>query len=159
MISSKAGFLLCYAAVLVACGSQEIQAPEAPNVPNMDGNQEAPKAAKTRDMSGFSKDLARFVGLKIGEPMDSAIDKIKTRLKPESEGYITGTWETSDNGEGTKTFTGLAENLPDDSVKAEEITTVFQKTEDGSYRLSEYGARIKCWRGEKPNQWTTNLCP
>lgn len=144
---------------LIACSPAVTHEPEVPSAPAVDGVPEAPKAQITREMSNYNTDLARFIGLEIGEPMDSAVDKIKAHLNPKGESNITGTWETSDNGEGVKTFTGLADRLADDSVKAQEITTIFKKAEDGSYRLSAYGARNKCWRGDNPDQWTTNLCP
>ena len=49
-------------------------------------------------------------------------------------------------------------NLPDDSVSAENYKVYFKKT--GSvYTVAHIGHRMKCYRGDAPDQWTTKLCP
>ena len=162
MINLKTGMLICCAATLAACGSKETKTPEVPNVPAAEGAPAAPKAStytlKSKELAGYSYDISKYAGVDIGEPMDIAINKVQSYLKPEGEGNMSVTWETQEMGRGFKTFSGLVTDMADDSVKAQEIKVVFQKS-DGEYWVIEHGGRIKCWRGDNKDKWTTNLCP
>ena len=53
-------------------------------------------------------------------------------------------------------------NLPDDSVFAEEVYAVFSgpgETNKFNQTLAAYGLRIKCRRGDNKMEWTTTRCP
>jgi len=153
MINFKTGLLMCCAATLVACGDKDV------DTPSVAGSPQAPNvSAMSKDMSGYSYDISKYSGIEVGEPMDVAIKKIRKHLTPEGEGNMSVTWETQDAGKGLQTFSGLVTNMADDSVKAQEIKAVFKKN-DGEYWVIEHGGRVKCWRGDNPDKWTTKLCP
>jgi hypothetical protein len=162
MIKSFKTGLFCCGLLLAACGAPQSDTVEIPTVPEVGGSPEAPETgAVKRDISNYTMALAQFADLEVGEPMDVTVAKIKNYLKPEGEGEgnMSVSWETTDAGAGEKTFTGLADNMTDDSLKAQEVMAVFKESGDGSYRLTKYGARIKCWRGDNKDAWTTDLCP
>lgn len=155
MISCAKYALLFGGFVLGACG-----VPQAPEPPATSGDVASPAVtAEPRDMSDYNMDLARFVRLERGEAMEISIDKIKAFLKPEGEGNVTVSWETNDPDNGRRSFTGMADRMADDSVKAVEILAQFTADENENYTLKEYGARLKCWRGENADVWTIIPCP
>ena len=158
----KTGLLICCAATLVACGSKDAKTPEVPNVSAKTGAPEAPKTPsyelKSSDLKGYSYDISKYSGVSVGEPMDAAIKQLKKHLTPEGEGNMSVTWETQDQGKGIKIFTGLAQNMADDSVKDQEIKLVLKK-DDGEYWVLEHGGRVKCRRGDNQDKWTTKPCP
>jgi len=167
MMYLKIGLSICCGVVLVACGGNETKTVETPEVPkvsestNYGSGTEAPEAPsyelKSADLTGYSYDISKYTGIDVGEPMDVAVEKIQKYLTPDGEN-VSVTWETQDKGHGIKIFSGLATNLADDSVKDQEIKAIFKKDDD-EFWLIEHGGRIKCWRGENKDQWTTELCP
>lgn len=51
-------------------------------------------------------------------------------------------------------------NLPDDSVKGMRYRLNFEFDQSqGKWQLVEVGRQFTCYRGESPDQWTTELCP
>jgi hypothetical protein len=160
MIKLKTALLICCGLALAACESKDTKPVEIPKDPTVDGAPDAPQTGvSARNMGNYSKDMASYAQLSVGETMESAVAKIKTHLTPEGEGNMSVTWETLDAGDGVQTFSGLASEMPDDSVRSQEFLAVFKKDGEGVYRLVDYGARVKCWRGDDPGKWTVKLCP
>ncbi len=63
---------------------------------------------------------------------------------------------TSDNGDTTWSYKLF--NLPDDSVQAENYKVYFEKTA-GGLKIARIGYRVKCYKSQTPDDWTTELCP
>lgn len=127
-------------------------APAVPGTPVM------PDATVALDPSDYSRDLTRFIPIEIG--MDRYLAKDELLLHYNSE-PITETLEArakvSSNEQmidGATLYVIRRSGMADDSVAAEETFALF---DDGV--LVDFGTRIQCYRGDTPNQWTTNLCP
>jgi len=63
---------------------------------------------------------------------------------------------TSDNGDTTWSYKLF--NLPDDSVQAENYKVYFEKM-PGGLKIARIGYRVKCYKSQTPDDWTTELCP
>ncbi|MGK7930648.1 MAG: hypothetical protein AB4041_04350 [Microcystaceae cyanobacterium] len=51
-------------------------------------------------------------------------------------------------------------NLPDDSVKGIRYNLNFEFDQSqGKWQLVSGGRQFSCYRGDNPNEWTTELCP
>jgi len=109
------------------------------------------------DFESYSQDLARFVGLEIGESRLSATDKIRLYFIPEDGRIIRTTSSSFELPDGGVLILGAA-GLGDDSVKAEEVMAIFEGPE-GAQTLAAYGMKIKCYRGSNTTEWQTELCP
>ena len=154
------------ALMLVACGAQTHEAssqpqspskvvePDTPPIPPM------PKSLKLEDIdfSAYSKDLAKFTGLKEGQSRGEAVDNVRLYFAPENGSAMISTSQSKFEREDGAVLLFSASGLPDDSVKAEEIYLIVSG-EAGSQTLAAYGSRIKCHRGENTTEWTTELCP
>ena len=119
--------------------------------------------AKTRtlediDFNSFSKELAKFTGLKAGQSRGEAVDNVRLYFAPEQGSQIISTSQSTFEREDGAVLLFSASGLPDDSVKAEEIYLILSG-DKGAQTLAAYGSRIKCHRGENTTHWTTKLCP
>ena len=133
-----------------------------PLVPEKAGafvSSEEPHWTSTLNPSDYSQDMAENIGLEIGEAVFTAIDKIRLYYSARNEEGIVVTTNTRrhETDDGTLilyTVSGFA----DDSVSAEQLLIAFEgKASDSS--LIAYGLRQKCYRSDKPDQWTMDLCP
>lgn len=109
------------------------------------------------DFESYSQDLAKWVGLEVGETRLSATDKIRLYFIPDDGRIIRTTSASFELPDGGVMILG-ASGIPDDSVKAEEIMAIFEGSA-GSQTLAAYGMKIKCYRGENTTEWQTELCP
>ena len=110
------------------------------------------------DFNSYSKDLAKFTGLKEGQSRGEAVDNVRLYFAPENGNTIISTSQSSFEREDGAVLLFSAKGLPDDSVKAEEIYLILSG-EKGAQTLAAFGSRIKCYRGENTTEWTTELCP
>jgi hypothetical protein len=155
--------------ILLGCQASETTPPptEAPAMPA------APKSPETRamlpagkvdeiDFKSYSKELANRIGLIEGETRLDAIDKIRLYFAPEpGTNMVNLTSSTFELDDGS-VMLFARNNLPDDSVFAEEVYAVFSgpgEAKKFKQSLAAYGLRIKCRRGDNAMEWTTELCP
>ena len=140
---------LMMAGVLTACS--QASAPETP-------------ASETDEyfvvnLEDYDRELAGNIGLTVGQDGFEAEDVLRLFVTTAgtSEGSNYDISSTVQDGE--KYLFGRAFGLADDSVKAMEFLAVIAVNADGTRTLKDYGARMQCWRGANPEEWTTNLCP
>ena len=151
--------------VLVACGSKTTEGPAAPEAPNVMAETTAPippmpKSLRLEDIdfNAYSKDLAKFTGLKDGQSRGEAVDNVRLYFAPERGNTMVKTTQSKfEREDGAVLLFGVS-GLPDDSVKAQEIYLIMSG-EKGAQRLGAYGMRIKCYRGNNTTEWQTALCP
>lgn len=114
------------------------------------------------DFTAYSAELAQTVGLIDGESRLDAIDKIRLYFAPEpGTNMVNLTSSTFEMDDGS-VMLFARNNLPDDSVFAEEVYAVFSgpgETNKFNQTLAAYGLRIKCRRGDNKMEWTTDRCP
>ena len=110
------------------------------------------------DFNNYSKDLAKFTGLKEGQSRGEAVDNVRLYFAPEQGGKIISTSQSTFERDDGAVLLFSASGLADDSVKAEEIYLILSG-DKGAQTLAAYGSRIKCHRGDNTTEWTTTLCP
>ena len=114
------------------------------------------------DFTAYSQELARFVGLEMGETRLDSIDKIRLYFAPEpGTNMVNMTSSTFERDDGA-VMLFARNNIPDDSIFAEEVYAVFSGPGDANkfnQKLAAYGLRLKCRRGDPAMEWTTELCP
>lgn len=110
------------------------------------------------DFNNYSKDLAKFTGLKEGQSRIAAIDVVRLLHAPEQGAKIVKTSSATFDMEGGSVMLLSASGLADDSVHAEEFFLIFEG-EGNTQKLAEYGLRVKCARGENTAQWQKTPCP
>ncbi len=150
------------ALALTACGDKGQETPAVPAPPNT--NLTAPAAPSlnvAKIMRAYDKDLAKYFGLQLGMSLDEAESIIKPQFAKEEggEGNQSFSYAKTQSDTGGIVIIATAEGVMDDSVAAQELIAVFSKDGSGQLQLSEYGARIKCWRGDKKDEWITEFCP
>lgn len=112
------------------------------------------------DITDFNQNLARFVGVEIGQDGAEVQAKIAKHF---------GTAQAGDSRDLKVEQIFLASGLTqvivtntamkDDSVKAEQLLAIFTPRTRETSELTAYGMRIKCYRGDNTDQWQTELCP
>ncbi len=171
---------------LSAC-SQAVDSVEAPAVPQAVTPEVGQEAAKGHekpqsstdilritdiDFPSYSRDLARFVGLELGQTMAEATTKIETYFTPTGGDMddMDEYWDPDSNipktesefstlgGEGGKVTVVERVNMKDDSVRDEQFYAIFKQSGE-AYTLADYGMKIRCYRGENTDEWQTELCP
>ena len=113
------------------------------------------------DFNSYSQELARGFGLELGETRLDSIDKIRLYFSPEpGTNMVSMTSSTFERDDGS-VLLFARNNIPDDAIFSEEIYAVFSgpKADKFNQKLAAYGLRQKCRRGDKANEWTTELCP
>ncbi len=121
------------------------------------------------DFPSYSRDLARFVGLELGETMAEATAKIETYFTPKG-GDVDAYHDPDSNipktesefstlgGEGGKVTVVERVNMKDDSVRDEQFYAIFKQSGE-AYTLADYGMKIRCYRGDNTDEWQIELCP
>ena len=147
---------------LIGCGQQSTEVPAVPNAESH-VSPTIPTPPKTLtlddiDFNSFSKELAKWTGLKAGQSRGEAVDNVRLYFAPEQGSQIISTSQSTFEREDGAVLLFSASGLPDDSVKAEEIYLILSG-DKGAQTLAAYGSRIKCHRGENTTNWTTKLCP
>ena len=152
--------------ILVGCGASETDTPAAPEAPKVVAETSVPPippmpkslTLEDIDFNAYSKDLAKFTGLKDGQSRGEAVDNVRLYFAPERGNTMVKTTQSKfEREDGAVLLFGVS-GLPDDSVKAQEIYLIMSG-EKGAQKLGAYGMRIKCYRGENTTEWTTELCP
>ena len=114
------------------------------------------------DFGSYTEELAGHIGLELGESRLDAIDKIRLYFAPEpGTSIINLTSSTFERDDGSVMLFAW-NDMPDDSVFAEEIYAVFSGPGGANkfnQSLAAFGLRMKCRRGENAMQWTTEICP
>ncbi len=152
-------------AALTACSPAVVEIPEPPEVPETGLAAPEPlsdiKQPSEIDFAAYNKTLAAFIGLDIGEPMNSAEQKVLTAFTADAGGEGNPVFEMDkfQGYIGGQAFVATLDNMADDSVKAQQLYAIGKKTSGEAYVLVDYGMRIKCRRGEIKNTWGTTLCP
>lgn len=162
---------------LSACSSAEDrESPTPPSPPETDISVLAApaepeiKRISDIDFSSYNKDLAKFVQLKQGESFAEAKAKMETYFVPGkgipgekiAQDRRRGPSEVSFmtfEGDGGKVILAERSEMADDAVRAEQMYALTKTMADGSDVLLDFGMKVKCWRGENPDQWGTQLCP
>jgi hypothetical protein len=169
---------LTFALMLSACSQQPetMRAPAAPQAPA--GSLAVPDAPAVPDsatgimritdidFTSYSRDLASFVKLEVGESMVSATPKIENFFSPQggsledARDYSREKTETEFStfgAQGGKVTLVERVNIKDDSVKAEQFYAIFKAKGEG-HMLVDYGMKIKCHRGENTENWQIKPC-
>lgn len=161
---------------LIGCSPDSTLVPTSPDVPSVVAVPKAPAESRSDvptppqpngdgilsladiDFASYSLDLASFLNLSIGESKGSVEDKIHAVFKPrkdtETESGHTEYSLTELKAEGGSVTVATAESLADDSVKAQQLYTIFKDD-----ALVTYGMKIKCWRGDDTEDWQKTPCP
>lgn len=168
--------------ILTACSSGEDanspQTPEPPEVPASDSLVPAPpetpdiRRISDIDFASYSRDLAKFVDIEIGQTMSEAVPIIEKHFVPkggtakEFKEYSvknspaqTETSYSTFEAEGAKVILVERINMRDDSVAAQQFYAIGKKNTDGTETIIDYGMKIKCARGANQGEWGTKLCP
>lgn len=165
------------AIALAACAPASDR-PDVPTPPTPPGDVMAPAAPSAGeimrisdiDFTSYSRDIAKFVGLELGEDFLVSKSKMETYFVPgkgtsenavaneRREGPAEAAFSTF-GAEGGTVIVADRFNMADDSVKAEQMYAISKKKADGSEMLVDFGMKLKCWRGEDPDAWGTDLCP
>lgn len=131
---------------------RDMVSPVIPGTPVM------PSATPALDPSDYSRDLARFIPIEVGMDRYLAKDELLLHYNseplsenPKARAKVSSNEQMIDGG---TLYVIRRSGLADDSIAAEETFALF----DGDV-LVDFGSRLQCRRGDRPNQWTTNLCP
>ena len=99
-------------------------------------------------------------GMELGMSSAEVENLLEERFTPEtSEGNQSFAMRLTPQTENGYSLIAMADNLMDDSVKAQEITAMFRPGERDNFVLSEYTVRVQCRRGSNAGQWQTQVCP
>jgi len=163
--------IITAALFVAACGQPTEQSVAAPPAPPETASRvvlpDAPLmlpagSLEDIDFSDYSQELARFVDLEMGESRLDSIDKIRLYFAPEpGTNMVNMTSSTFERDDGA-VMLFARNNIPDDSIFAEEVYAVFSGPGDAekfNQKLAAYGLRLKCRRGDNAMEWTTELCP
>lgn len=174
---AHAGLILVGAFGLSACSpAAEPEPPTPPDAPEADLSVLAAppepeiKRISDIDFSSYNKDLAKLVQLKQGESFAETKAKMETYFVPGkgipgekiAQDRRRGPSEVSFmtfEGDGGKVILAERSEMADDAVRAEQMYALTKTMADGSDMLLDFGMKVKCWRGENPDQWGTQLCP
>lgn len=99
-------------------------------------------------------------GMELGMSSAEVENLLEERFTPETnEGNQSFDMRLTPQTENGYSLIAMADNLMDDSVKAQEITAMFRPGERDNFVLSEYTVRVQCRRGSNAGQWQTQVCP
>ena len=140
-------------------------APSIPASPEIEGGvpQELSDIRQPSDIDfgAYSKDLAKFVGLEVGMPMEKAEIEVLNFMAPKKGGEGNSVFEMDkfQGYVGGQAFVATLDGLADDNVKAQQLYAIGKKGEGETYSLIDYGMRVKCWRGDNTANWQAKPCP
>lgn len=99
-------------------------------------------------------------GMELGMASAEVENLLEERFTPKtSEGNQSFDMRLTPQTENGYSLIAVADNLMDDSVKAQEITAMFRPGERDNFVLSDYSVRVQCRRGTNAGQWQTQACP
>jgi hypothetical protein len=103
---------------------------------------------------------ASVPGLEIGMTSAEVENLLEERFAPEtSEGNQSFQMRLTPQTENGYSLIAVADNILDDSLKAQEITAFFRPDERNNFVLSDYNVRVQCRRGSNIGNWQTQVCP
>jgi hypothetical protein len=103
---------------------------------------------------------ASVPGLEIGMTSAEVENLLEERFAPEtSEGNQSFQMRLTPQTENGYSLIAVADNILDDSLKAQEITAFFRPDERNNFVLSDYNMRVQCRRGSNIGNWQTQVCP
>jgi len=150
-------------------GTAEPVAPKTPETVELEPPLKPPALYKPAiqgvediDFSAYSQDLANRTGLKLGESRLDAIDKMRLYVSPTAGATIVNSTSSTFDFDDGSVMLFAWNDMPDDSVFAEEVYVVFSGpggTNKFNQVLAAFGLRVKCRRGDNAMEWTTELCP
>jgi hypothetical protein len=153
--------------VLSGCENSEAKPPIATPSPIVSENNAHQAHSKTflQDgedaFAGFEDvDIFDELTVEYATPDDGIrafIDWFELSYLASQDGVRTKTQTKTSEG-GDTTWSYVLTNLPDDATFAENYKAYFEKTA-GGYKIAKIGYRVKCYRNETPDQWTTEICP
>ena len=119
-----------------------------------------PKSRRLEDIdfTAYSRELAKYTGLKEGQSRIEAIDNVRLYFTPEKAETILRTSQSSFEKDDGAVLIFSAEGFADEAIKGEEIYLILSGPKDDQ-KLAAYGSRLKCWRGENTTEWQTEACP
>lgn len=157
----KIFILVGYILILVGCSPPQkalplverpISPPEMPILPDIPPQ---PKSIPA-NMNGFNTEILTYTGVEIGMPFEKAVGLATQHLKPletASEGMFKFSEQkfiSSNSDQLIVLLTG--ENMADDSVRSMQLKLISDENDDHP-TVRQFGWRLKCWRGEPPNEW------
>lgn len=99
-------------------------------------------------------------GMKLGMSSAELENLLEDRFESDtSEGNQSFDMRLTPQTENGYSLIATADNLMDDSVKAQEITAMFRPGESDNFVLSEYNVRVQCRRGSNAGDWQEQVCP
>lgn len=119
------------------------------------------KTARIMNSDLYSHDMAKFVGLEIGQSLEESVNLAVDYTLPDGEEDLS-TSDIMQNLDDPENIQVLVTqyNLMDDSVQDLQIRLVYKQVFDGrEAELTGYGLRVKCRRGDTPGEWQAALCP
>lgn len=167
----RALFAISALAALTACSPDTPSAPEAivnaqtaavteaEKVPVPDTpSQPESRTLEDIDFTAYSRDLAKYTGLEEGQSRVEAIDNVRLYFAPEKSDTILKTSSSHFDREDGSVLIYSAEGFADEAIRGEEIYLILSGPK-GDQKLSDYGSRLKCWRGDNTTEWQTEACP
>ncbi len=99
-------------------------------------------------------------GMVLGMSSAEVESLLEERFTPEtSEGNQSFDMRLTPQTANGYSLIAMADNLMDDSVKAQEITAMFRPGDRDNFVLSEYDVRVQCRRGSNAGNWQKQACP
>jgi len=114
------------------------------------------------DFASYAEHLASPIDLELGDSRLDAIDKIRLYFAPEPGTNLVNLTSSTFELDDGSVMLFARNDLPDDSVFAEEVYAVFSGSggvNKFNQELAAFGLRVKCRRGDNAMEWTTELCP
>lgn len=99
-------------------------------------------------------------GMELGMSSAEVENLLEDRFEPETnEGNQSFDMRLTPQTANGYSLIATADNLMDDSVKAQEITAMFRPGDRDNFVLSEYNVRVQCRRGSDAGNWQEQVCP
>lgn len=99
-------------------------------------------------------------GMELGMSSAEVENLLEDRFEPKSnEGNQSFDMRLTPQTANGYSLIATADNLMDDSVKAQEITAMFRPGDRDNFVLSEYNVRVQCRRGSNAENWQEQVCP
>lgn len=99
-------------------------------------------------------------GMELGMSSAEVENLLEDRFEPETnEGNQSFDMRLTPQTANGYSLIATADNLMDDSVKAQEITAMFRPGDRDNFVLSEYNVRVQCRRGSNAGNWQEQVCP
>jgi|GEM_PF-6471764 len=99
-------------------------------------------------------------GMDVGMSSAEVESLLEDRFEPEtSKGNQSFDMRLTPQTANGYSLIATADNLMEDSIKAQEVTAMFRPGESDNFVLSEYNVRVQCRRGSNAGNWQEQVCP